>query len=388
MRIWHFIYGYVIIRTEGLSLEKFLNLAAGLGIRVHDVKRVSYTVLNAGVSARGYSKLKKAVPEKYRMTTLSKKGVPFGARWLVMRWVLLAGLIAVALVIGIASQFVWDVKVSGLEYREAKKIIAELETLGVKAGAYKGDLDLKAATTKMIIAHDEIAWMDISFKGVVVAVKILPADMPPDVYDENRPCDIIAKKDACIESIIALAGRAVVSKGDTVRAGDKLISGLVWDEGMPRMLFAAKGRVVGNVWYKGQQSAPVFKETREKTGRAEIKRVIYMGGDSAQIDGPSSFDEYDVSVKDEYYIGGGLFLPVKVEVLEYSEVTITQAPAPFDVLIVYLEERAYYEAQSKAPDDAKIIGHKTFFETEDGIMTATVYLNTHEEIGRTVYLEE
>ena len=84
--------------------------------------------------------------------------------------------------------------------------------------------------------------MGISYKGVVAEVRIVPADMPPEMYEEERPCDIVASKDAYIESVVQLAGRAVVKAGDTVRAGDKLISGLVWDPGTPRMMFAAKGR--------------------------------------------------------------------------------------------------------------------------------------------------
>jgi similar to stage IV sporulation protein len=198
----------------------------------------------------------------------------------------------------------------------------------------------------------------------------------------------VAKKDAYIESVTQLAGRAVVKPGDTVRAGDKLISGLVWDEGKPRMLFAAKGRVIGSVWYTGQQSLSIYRETREKTGNTRIERVVYIGSDSASIDGPCTFAEYDTEVVSEYYLGDGLFLPVRVAQLLHSEVVITQTPAPLDTLMVYLEERAYYEAMCKAPDNANIEGHKAFFKTENDILTVTVYLQTQEDIGRVVYLEE
>jgi similar to stage IV sporulation protein len=337
-----------MIRVEGLSLERFLNLASQAGVKVFDVKRVSYTVLYAGLSARGYSKLIKIVP----------------------------------------AQFVWDVQVTGISAYEGAKIKAELAEKGIRPGVYKGNLDLKAITTDMIIAHDEIAWLNIDFKGVAVVVKILPADMPPEIYDENTPCDIIAKKDAYIEKIIPLAGKAVVKPGDTVRAGDKLIAGLVWDPGFPRMMFAAKGKVLGSVWYKGEESASIYRETREKTGRTQDERVVYMGNDSASIDGPCTFEEFDTEVVKEYYLGDRLFLPVRVALLRHSEVKLTKTPAPLDILMTYLEERAYWKAQCLAPDDAKITGHSAAFKVDNDVLSATVYLQTQEDIGKVVYLEE
>lgn len=377
-----------MIRVEGLSLEKFLNAAANAGVRVYDVKRESYTVLYAGVTARGYGKLIKIAPERYNLTALNAKGAPHGFKRLFGRKALLAGLIIVFLGIIAGAQFVWEVRVVGISVYEGAKIKAELESLGIRPGIYKGDIDLKGITTKMLVSHDEIAWMDIKIDGVVVIAKIVPADMPPEVYDENRPCDIIAKKDAYIESVIELAGHAVVKPGDTVRAGDKLISGLVWGEGKPRMLFAAKGRIIGSVWYTGEASSPIFEETREKTGNTEAERVIYIGNDKASIDGPCAFEQYDTEVKKEYYLGDALFLPVKVQELLHSEVRLTQKPKELGVLMTYLEEEAYYDAQSKAPEDAEITGHKAYFKVDGDRLTVKVYLQTQEDIGKAVYLEE
>ncbi len=369
-------------------MEKFLNIAAEAGVRVYDVRRSSYTVLYAGVTGRGYGKLIKIVPDRYNLTAEKAKGAPFGIKWLFGRKALLIGLVVTAFGMLAAAQFVWEVRVSGISAYEGTKIRAELESLGIKPGIYKGNLDLKGVTTKMLISHDEIAWMDIEIDGVVVIAKVVPADMPPEVYDENRPCDVIAKKDAYIESVTELAGRAVVKPGDTVRAGEKLISGLVWDEGKPRMLFAAKGKVIGSVWYTGEAESPIFEETREKTGNTQTERMVYIGEDRASVDGPCTFEHYDTEVAGEYYLGDALFLPVKVQELLHSEVKLKQKPKALGVLMTYLEEKAYYDAQSKAPESAKIAGHKAVFKIEGDDLTVRVYLQTQEDIGKVVYLEE
>jgi hypothetical protein len=58
------------------------------------------------------------------------------------------------------------------------------------------------------------------------------------------------------------------------------------------------------------------------------------------------------------------------------------------VLKVTLEERAFFDAQRLIPQEAQVVGHETVFEEKDGVLTATVYVQTHEDIGKVVYLEE
>jgi similar to stage IV sporulation protein len=386
MRIWQFLSGYVMIRVEGLSLERFLNLATAEGIGVRRVRRVSYTVLKAEVTARGYRRLVRIVPEKYALTAEKQGGMPFLLRRLTLRTALLIGLAIVAAGLLAASMFVWDVRVDGLEYREAKALKQELAGMGIAPGYWKGGIDEEGAGTALLIAHKEIAWIDIRVEGVVALVKVVSADLAPEVYDENTPQSIIATKDALIESVTPLAGRASVKEGDTVRAGDVLISGLVWDAGYPRMLFAARGEVTGSVWYAGSASASIYTEVRVPTGRTARQRAISIGADSTAIDPDCGFTDYDTRVVDRINIG--LFLPVYITEYEHSEVTVKQEPREFKALSVYLEEEAYYGALKAVPEDAQIVSHHAIFKMDDCVMSVAVYIHTNEDIGRAVILED
>jgi len=387
LRIWKTIAGYVMIRVEGLSLERFLNLAAEAGITVYDVWRVSYTVLRAALGAGGYRRLKGVIPEKYAVTVEKKAGLPFAIQWLFTRKALLLGLGVLAAAILAASMFVWDVRVKGIERREAIQLEKELGSLGVYAGAYKGNIDLKRIETRLLVRHDELAWVNLKITGAVAELEVVPAVMPPELVDDTRPCSIVADKDALIESVQALNGRAAVVKGQTVRKGDVLISGLILDEGLTELRVAARGRVVGSVWYRAEAGAPTTKETRTPTGRTQVQRVMTIGADTAALDAPCSFAEYDTRVLKTDCVGG-LFLPVKVVTLEHTEVTVEQTPVSKETLRATLEERAFFEAERLVPDDADVVGHETVFEEKDGVLKATVYVQTHEDIGKVVYLEE
>ncbi len=387
MKIWKFIGGYVMIRVEGLSLERFLNIAAQSGIMVYNVQRVSYTVLRAVLSAHGYHKMCRVVPDKYRITTEKKAGVPFGFKWLSGRKALLIGLACVSVMVFVVSLFVWDVRVTGIEKREAIALTREMQSLGVFVGAFKGGVDIKAIETRLMVEHDEFAWVNLRFKGVVAEIEVVPAEPAPEMVDETRPCNIVATKDALIESIVALKGRASVAKGQTVREGDVLISGFIWDEGLTRLLVAARGEVIGSVWYKAQTSAPMYAEARMPTGRTQTQRVIAIGADTAAVDAGCEFAAFDTRVIEKYNVVG-LFLPVKVITLEHSEVELKQEPANLQKLMVDLEERAYYNAQRLVPDNAEVVGHETVSEEIDGKLVVTVYVQTRENIGKVVYLEE
>ena len=385
MRLWNYLAGYVMIRVEGLSLEKFLNLAAQQGVVIAQVKRVSYTILHVCVSARGYKKLRAAVPEKYSISEQKKAGVPFGISRLIGRKVLLAGLILVTVSIFAASLFVFEVRVSGLGYNEMIALKEELADMGIYAGAHKGSIDIKEAERRLLIAHDEFAWVNLRLRGVVADIEVVPAIPVPDMVDDTRPCNIVAAKDAMISRITAKKGRAIVQAGDTVRAGDVLISGMVWDAGFTRMMFAARGKVIGSVWYAASAKAALHRQTQVPTGRSQTQRVIAIGADTAAVDGACTFALYQTRVIDTQYVVG-LYLPVKLMVLEHTEMQMHQEPVDLQILRVYLEERAYYEAAASAQGD--IVSHVTVFEELEGELTAVVYVQTYEDIGKVVYLEE
>lgn len=386
MRIWNFIRGYVIIRIEGLSFERLFNLAADNGIYLSDTDRVSYTNVDLLVSAAHYRKLKKILPHKYSMTVLKKAGIPFIFQTLWARKALLFGLLIIAGSVIAASMFVWEVRITGID--DSYDIKKELESLGIEMGTLKKDIDTGELERHFIIEHDEIAWIDMSLKGVVLYVEIVPSIPVPDVWDENTPCNIIAKKDGYITSVTALSGRAKVEVGDTVRKGDMLISGQIWDEGKDRLLFAARGEVFANVWYAAAESKPLFEETRVPTGRVQLQRIIVIGADWAKVDPGCDFAEYDTKIVDEYYVGARMFLPVKVVTYEHSEVTIEKEPMSIELIRVILEEKAYHEAASKAPENAQVLGHRTFFEVGEEYMKAIVYIETEQDIGKVVYIKE
>lgn len=385
MRLWNYFAGYVMIRVEGLSLEKFLNTALDLHIAVLDARRLSYTVLSAVVNMRGYKKLLEALSARYAITAEKKAGVAFGVKWLTRRKVLFFGLLLIAAAVFAASFFVFEVRVSGLEFGAAQALKEELSALGIYSGAFKGSIDPKHSETQLLIAHEEFAWINIRIHGAIAEVQVVLCEPVPQIVDDTRPCNIVAVKDAHIKRITARTGRALVKAGDTVRAGDVLISGLIWDAGLKRMLFAARGDVIGSVWYTASASAPLYKQTYTATGRTQTQRIIVIGADRADIDAACTFENFQTRVLETRDVVG-LFLPVKILLLEHSETKLICEPVDTQIIKADIEERAYCDAAAKAQAD--VVAHVPVFSEQDGMLHVTVYVQTYEDIGKVVYLED
>ena len=75
--LWNFLKGYVVIRVDGLSLEKFINITVSRGIYLWGIKRQSYTSLTAKISISGFRQLR-GISRKVRcrVRIVDKRGLP------------------------------------------------------------------------------------------------------------------------------------------------------------------------------------------------------------------------------------------------------------------------------------------------------------------------
>ena len=57
LKIWNYFLGYLVIRVDGLSLEKFINLCVSRGVKLWGIKRINYTSLTANISIKDFKSL-------------------------------------------------------------------------------------------------------------------------------------------------------------------------------------------------------------------------------------------------------------------------------------------------------------------------------------------
>ncbi len=94
------------------------------------------------------------------------------------------------------------------------------------------------------------------------------AVVPPRL---RLPGDIVAARAGIVTRIIAFSGEARVKPGDTVAAGQVLLSGATATGGH------ASGLVEARVWYEAIGSMELTRTVHNATGRAAIREFVRLG---------------------------------------------------------------------------------------------------------------
>ena len=156
-RIWQSVTGYVIIKIEGLSLERFLNIAASGGVHIWAVKRISYIELSARVSLSGYRKLKKLFKDsRYTITMDRLAGVPDKVGRANKRKFLFYGLGLLLVIAIVLSMFIWKIEING-ENAARADVIQELGQQNIVPGTWKNGIDVRELENRLIMNHPELS---------------------------------------------------------------------------------------------------------------------------------------------------------------------------------------------------------------------------------------
>ena len=178
--------------------------------------------------------------------------------------VLFAMLISVFLIL--LSRFtVFDIRISGNETLSDEEILTRLEECGLYVGRSWLGISRTDVEGALLSGSDGISWVNINRRGSVAYVDVI--EKKSGEKKDFEFCNIVARVDCVIEDITVKRGYAAVKRGDVVKAGDILISGVPTDA--LGSFCTAEGVVTG------RESRSIFAfvsgEIEEKTVECEIK---------------------------------------------------------------------------------------------------------------------
>ena len=127
-----------------------------------------------------------------------------------------------------SSLTVWDVRISGNVYYDATLIERELSSLGLKRGALWSKIDKTKLELDLLDTSEYVSWVNVNRVGTVAYVRVIDK-ITSTAEPKNGYRNLVADSDGVIEQITVKSGVAAVRVGDTVKAGDLLISGILAD---------------------------------------------------------------------------------------------------------------------------------------------------------------
>ncbi len=171
------------------------------------------------------------------------------------------------------------------ENQDLRELVKEeLDSYGVKVLSFKKSYKQLTKIKEAILEKypDKIDWLEIETHGMAYDVKI-EERIITDSKEENKICDIVAKKNGTIKHIKLEEGERVVDLNDYVREGDTLISGKIIYNNEEKRSICAKGEVYAEVWYTVDISIPFHYNEYQETGKKKYNIVWEVNDNKKRI---------------------------------------------------------------------------------------------------------
>lgn len=121
----------------------------------------------------------------------------------------------------ILNGFIFNVNVIGVEGEQAKEVAAFVHAHGARRFVHKSSSRINAVAGEIIGNFDFVAHASSKIVGNTLIFNVYSVG----VTDKKFEGDIVAAMDGIVTNVIIASGRAMISVGDVVRAGQVLIKG-------------------------------------------------------------------------------------------------------------------------------------------------------------------
>lgn len=381
-RLWNYCSGYVIIKIEGLSFERLMNLAMRNSVKIFDCRRLSYTTMEARVSFFGYKRLCNLLREKdYRHTVLKERGLPFFITTLWKRKYFLLGAVVCAALVYILTSFIWVVEIDPRGNVDIPRLQKLLADMGVKPGLYIGDVSTEDIENRIMIADSSLGWAGVTVNGVILKLEAVEAPKPPVMLDRSIPVNIISSKDAFLYKLTIYDGWAAVKEGKTVKKGELLVSGVNQNANGEIRYTHANASVLGKVWYTGRAGAPIQQTLLKRTGRSAASRFLVIGGWRIPLEeSKPPFNAYETETKMKSL--NNMYIPVNMVTETYYEMESIEVERDLVQLKQDLQKEAVKRVLAMLPEEANVLNVKLVFIVKaDNTTEAQAFIESSEEIG-------
>ncbi len=391
-RLFQYLRGYLVITVTGKYPERFFNVCAARHILIWDLFSCSQTVFKCSISNRGFRLLPQVVKKTGVQVKIIKKcGLPTVIKRLKKRMWFLIGLAVFFLLLIVMNQFIWKIEVTGCETVSATYVREVLSECGLNIGAFRPFVDEKHLQNQMLVKMPELSWLWADKRGSKVIVQVKERTLPPDIFDKDAFCNIKAAKDGVIDSMIVKNGTPLVALGDTVRAGDILVSGLILSEkGVEPRKVHSEAEIYARVWYEKTKAFSLWSRKVNETGKKEKKYTLHLFGWNLNLffDDKPSFSEFAEEVKEReahifgWYLGLGVTERVYTETVTTYEKMTPESMAQSGAL----EIEAMFDEEA-APQGRKKDSKMNFTVLDEDTIEVTVVSEYIENIAEKVHIE-
>ncbi len=326
-RISRALRGETRFRITGAAPQEVLNLLTRANIMFWDIVRedelnISLSVsqkdkhLIEGLSLRAYCTAEFLWEKSLRMLFRRGKERP----------VLLLGLLLSIAACFFLQSFVWVIEVKGTRDLHEKEILRALQEENIGFGTWGSDLDSQEVKLKMLSKFPQVSWMAVNRRGGKLTVLLTEAEEHPK-EEYSAPGNLIALREGVITDYNVLEGMRLCSRGEAVKAGQLLVSGIE-DYGLYLKAVTARGEIYAQTWHTGSIVRPSKKQKKVYTGESWEQGSILLGNKRINLWGNSriSHGSCDKMVNVKELVIPGYSFPLTLEIVTYRAYELQEVP--------------------------------------------------------------
>ena len=261
----------------------------------------------------------------------------------------------------VLSSMVWDIRIEGDTVASEQRIETALRECDFYIGKVWHLCDFSEIEAEFLSSNPEFSWININRRGTVAYVVVSDnKNQDNNVGVKNGYANIVASVDCIIEEIRVVKGKAMVKRGDVVKAGDLLISGVVSLEDTGEFCYA-EGEVIGRM----SDTVSVFVdrnyEKNLKTRETLINRELKIFDFSINIFKRYRKSNTECDIIDDvkvFSLFGKCLLPIRI-ISQYERVCTKETVEYTDEELVMLSSLRLSLAVTKRVVDADLVKIKT-----------------------------
>ena len=271
VRIDGAVFGYrrVLVQEKDVSFAASILLRAKISARVNPGGEII-------VRERDTPKMRALFNGKIEYSVSEEQGALGIIKRIKYKIGLVSALIFSVILLILSANIVWDVRVDGNEKIPDAAIAYALSENGFSIGDFWWSIDRSEVEASVLSSFDALSWININRRGSVAYLTVKEKE---DGDSENEAltgyANVVAEFDCVIEEITVKSGQAAVKVGDSVKAGDLLISGIIVSESGTELCYA-EGSVVGRVsdtletFVKREHNRPISVEREVRSVDVKI----------------------------------------------------------------------------------------------------------------------
>ena len=237
------ISGQLWVELTSAEPELAVSAYAGAGIPMEDLQPQGALTLRFWMPRCCYPQARKLAQKRGDcLKILGKRGIYWMLPRLLRRPVLLLGAaVLTGLTLFLPSRILF-VQVEGNAAVPARQILEAAAQSGLAFGTSRRQVRSEKVKNALLSQIPQLQWAGVNTSGCVATVSVRERTGLPPAQDLGGVSSLCAVRDGYIRSITATAGTALVQPGQTVQAGQVLISGYT-DCGLCLRGEQAKGEV-------------------------------------------------------------------------------------------------------------------------------------------------